>query len=76
MPTVHPQLQRARSLLPLIAAASDEHDAVRKTHPSRSQSPDRWWVLHHAEDEIRWRNGVETLDLRPGVRNCCEPWSD
>ena len=34
MPTVHPQLQRARSLLPLIAAASDEHDAVRKLTPA------------------------------------------
>ena len=34
MPTVHPQLQRARSLLPLIAAASDDHDAVRKLTPA------------------------------------------
>jgi len=30
MPTVHPQVQKARDLLPLIAAASDEHDEVRK----------------------------------------------
>src|SRR5690349_13762267 len=30
MPTVHPQLQKARDLMPLIAAASDEHDEIRK----------------------------------------------
>ena len=30
MPTVHPQLQKARDLMPLIAAAADEHDTIRK----------------------------------------------
>ena len=30
MPTVHPQLQKARDLLPLIAAASAENDDIRK----------------------------------------------
>ncbi len=30
MPTVHPQLQKARDLLPLIAAAADENDDIRK----------------------------------------------
>ena len=30
MPTVHPQLQKARDLMPLIAAAADDHDAVRE----------------------------------------------
>src|ERR1700723_608956 len=30
MPTVHPQLQKARDLLPLIAAAADENDNNRK----------------------------------------------
>ena len=30
MPTVHPQLQKARDLMPLIAAASDENDEIRK----------------------------------------------
>jgi alkylation response protein AidB-like acyl-CoA dehydrogenase len=30
MPTVHPQLQKARDLMPLIAAASDEHDEIRE----------------------------------------------
>ena len=38
------------------------------THPACRQSPDRWRVLHHAEDEIRRRDGAETLDLRPGDR--------
>ena len=30
MPTVHPQLKKARDLLPLIAAAADENDTIRK----------------------------------------------
>src|SRR5689334_25032848 len=30
MPTVHPQLQKARDLVPLIAASADEHDDIRK----------------------------------------------
>ena len=30
MPTVHPQVQKARDLMPLIAAASDENDEIRK----------------------------------------------
>jgi alkylation response protein AidB-like acyl-CoA dehydrogenase len=30
MATVHPQVQKARDLMPLIAAASDEHDEIRK----------------------------------------------
>jgi alkylation response protein AidB-like acyl-CoA dehydrogenase len=30
MPTVHPQLQKARDLMPLIAAAADEHDNIRE----------------------------------------------
>src|SRR6202043_3159809 len=30
MPTVHPQVQKARALMPLIAAAADEHDAIRE----------------------------------------------
>jgi len=30
MPTVHPQIQKARDLIPLIAAASDENDTIRK----------------------------------------------
>jgi len=29
MPTVHPQVQKARDLMPLIAAASDENDDIR-----------------------------------------------
>ena len=35
MPTVHPQVQKARDLMPLIAAASDENDEIRElTRPS------------------------------------------
>jgi alkylation response protein AidB-like acyl-CoA dehydrogenase len=30
MPTVHPQVQKARDLAPLIAAASEENDAIRE----------------------------------------------
>jgi len=30
MPTVHPQVQKARDLMPLIAAAADENDAIRE----------------------------------------------
>jgi alkylation response protein AidB-like acyl-CoA dehydrogenase len=30
MPTVHPQVQKARDLMPLIAAASDENDDIRE----------------------------------------------
>jgi indole-3-acetate monooxygenase len=30
MPTVHPQIQKARDLMPLIAAASAENDEIRK----------------------------------------------
>ena len=30
MPTVHPQLQKARDLMPLVAAAADEHDEIRQ----------------------------------------------
>ena len=30
MPTVHPQVQKARDLMPLIAAASDEQDEIRE----------------------------------------------
>ena len=30
MPTVHPQVQKARDLMPLIAAAADENDEIRK----------------------------------------------
>jgi indole-3-acetate monooxygenase len=30
MPTVHPQVQKARDLMPLIAAASDENDVIRE----------------------------------------------
>ena len=30
MPTVHPQVQKARDLMPLIVAAADEHDDTRK----------------------------------------------
>ena len=30
MPTVHPQTQKARDLLPLVAAASAENDEIRK----------------------------------------------
>ena len=30
MPTVHPQVQKARDLVPLIAAASDENDEIRE----------------------------------------------
>src|SRR5262249_23875326 len=39
------------------------------THQARRQRPDRWRVLYHAEDEIRWRIGAETFDLRPGDRS-------
>src|SRR5262245_5042700 len=39
------------------------------THQARRRSLDRWRVLYHAEDEIRWRNGAETLDLRPSDRS-------
>ena len=30
MPTVHPQVQKARDLMPLVARASDEHDRIRQ----------------------------------------------
>lgn len=30
MPTIHPQLQKARDLLPLIASAADENDNIRR----------------------------------------------
>jgi alkylation response protein AidB-like acyl-CoA dehydrogenase len=30
MPTVHPQVLKARDLMPLIAAAADENDDIRK----------------------------------------------
>jgi alkylation response protein AidB-like acyl-CoA dehydrogenase len=30
MPTVHPQVQKARDLMPLIAVASDENDEIRE----------------------------------------------
>ena len=30
MPTVHPQVQKARDLMPLIVAASDENDEIRE----------------------------------------------
>jgi len=30
MPTVHPQVQKARDLTPLIAAAADENDDIRE----------------------------------------------
>jgi len=30
MPTVHSQLQKARDLMPLVAAAADEHDEIRE----------------------------------------------
>jgi indole-3-acetate monooxygenase len=30
MPTVHPQVQKARDLMPLIAAASDQNDEIRE----------------------------------------------
>src|SRR3954471_21395478 len=30
MPTVHPQLQKARDLMAVIAAAADDHDAIRE----------------------------------------------
>src|SRR5262245_15530151 len=30
MPTVHPQVQKARDLAPLIAASADEHDRIRE----------------------------------------------
>ena len=30
MPTVHSQVQKARDLMPLIAAASDENDEIRE----------------------------------------------
>jgi alkylation response protein AidB-like acyl-CoA dehydrogenase len=30
MPTVHPQVQKARDLMPLIAAAADENDEIRQ----------------------------------------------
>ncbi len=30
MPTVHPQVQKARDLIPMIAAAADEHDRIRQ----------------------------------------------
>ena len=30
MATVHPQVQKARDLMPLIAAASDENDEIRE----------------------------------------------
>src|SRR5690348_8134570 len=30
MPTVHPQVQKARDLMPLIAAAADENDKIRE----------------------------------------------
>src|ERR1700683_2031184 len=30
MPTVHPQVKKARDLMPLIAAASDENDEIRE----------------------------------------------
>ena len=30
MPTVHPQVQKARDLMPLIAAAADENDEIRE----------------------------------------------
>ena len=30
MPTVHPQVQKARDLMPLVAAAADENDAIRE----------------------------------------------
>jgi len=49
MPTVQPQVQKARDLMPLIAAAADENDEIRKLTRPRCQSPDRWRVLHHAE---------------------------
>ena len=30
MPTVHPQVQKARDLMPLLAAASAENDDIRE----------------------------------------------
>src|ERR1700735_5871023 len=30
MPTVHPQVKKARALMPLIAASSDENDEIRE----------------------------------------------
>ena len=30
MPTVHPQVQKARDLMPLVAAAADENDDIRE----------------------------------------------
>jgi hypothetical protein len=43
MPTVHPQVQKARDLMPLIAAASDQNDEIREltinpgTHHARTR---------------------------------------
>jgi hypothetical protein len=40
MPTVHPQVQKARDLMPLIAAASDENDEIRElTKPVVAPAP-------------------------------------
>ena len=34
MPTVHPQVQKARDLMPLVAGAAGEHDEIRKLTPA------------------------------------------
>src|SRR5689334_14496403 len=34
MPTVHPQVQKARDLMPLVAGAAGEHDEIRKLSPA------------------------------------------
>ena len=58
MPTVHPQVKKARDLMPLIAAASDENDEIRELTKPVVKAPGQWRVLHHAEDRIRWRHGA------------------
>ena len=49
MPTVHPQVQKARDLLPLVAAASDENDDIRElTISLKTKRPKRPAVEHDA----------------------------
>ena len=73
MPTVHPPLQRALSLLPLIAAASDEHDAVRKLTPDSHILATGYFF--HGDYEASLNAGKNLVRMRPGVwfgyRHCC-----
>ena len=73
MPTVHPQVQKARDLMPLIAAASDEHDEIRElTKPVVKALIDGGFFTMLKTKSV---GGMElkTLDLRPsdrGARQC------